>query len=51
MGVIFGWYCYVGFEGDVLGIDIFGVFVFGEKIMEEYGFIVENVVCKVKEMF
>ena len=41
---------YVGLEGDVLGIDTFGASAPGEKIMEEYGFTVENVVRKVKEM-
>ena len=34
----------------MLGIDTFGASAPGEKIMEEYGFTVENVVRKVKEM-
>ncbi len=50
MGATFGWHRYVGLEGDVLGIDTFGASAPGEKIMEEYGFTVENVVRKVKEM-
>ncbi|CAM4365126.1 transketolase [Bacillus manliponensis] len=50
MGSSFGWHRYVGFEGDVLSIDTFGASAPGEKIMEEYGFTVENVVRKVKEM-
>ena len=48
MGATFGWHRYVGLEGDVLGIDTFGASAPGEKIMEEYGFTVENVVRKVK---
>lgn len=50
MGATFGWHRYVGLDGDVLGIDTFGASAPGEKIMEEYGFTVENVVRKVKEM-
>lgn len=50
MGASFGWHRYVGLEGDVLGIDTFGASAPGEKIMAEYGFTVENVVRKVKEM-
>ncbi len=50
MGATFGWHRYVGLEGDILGIDMFGASAPGEKIMEEYGFTVENVVRKVKEM-
>ncbi|MFX3622979.1 MAG: transketolase [Ectobacillus sp.] len=50
MGSSFGWHRYVGCEGDVLGIDTFGASAPGGKIMEEYGFTVENVVAKVKAM-
>jgi transketolase len=50
MGATFGWHRYVGFEGDVLGIDTFGASAPGEKIMEEYGFTVDNVVAKVKAL-
>lgn len=50
MGATIGWHRYVGLDGDVLGIDTFGASAPGEKIMEEYGFTVENVVRKVKEM-
>ncbi|WP_017727429.1 transketolase [Halalkalibacterium ligniniphilum] len=48
MGSSFGWAKYVGDEGDVLAIDTFGASAPGEKIMEEYGFTVENVVAKAK---
>jgi transketolase len=45
-----GWHKYTGDEGDVLAIDQFGASAPGEKIMEEYGFSVNNVVSKVKAL-
>jgi transketolase len=45
-----GWERYVGEEGEVIGIETFGASAPGEKIMEEYGFTVENVVQKVKAL-
>ncbi|MEH7109938.1 transketolase [Bacillus sp. JJ1764] len=50
VGASFGWHKYVGDEGDVLGIDTFGASAPGEKIMEEYGFTVANVVARVKAL-
>ncbi|KAA9021829.1 transketolase [Niallia endozanthoxylica] len=50
MGSSLGWHRYAGDEGDVLAIDQFGASAPGEKIMEEYGFTVENVVAKVKAL-
>ncbi|HIX42083.1 transketolase [Kurthia populi] len=50
MAASFGWHKYVGFEGDVLAIDTFGASAPGEKVIEEYGFTVENVVSKVKAL-
>lgn len=50
MGSTFGWHKYVGFEGDVLGIDQFGASAPGEIVMEQYGFTVENVVAKAKAL-
>ncbi|WP_449354211.1 transketolase [Virgibacillus natechei] len=44
----FGWERYVGDKGEVLGIDMFGASAKGEKIMEEYGFTVGNVVRRVE---
>ena len=44
MGSPFGWERYTGDEGKVLAIDTFGASADGEKVMEEYGFTVENVV-------
>lgn len=46
----FGWERYTGDEGEVLAIDRFGASAPGEKIAEEYGFTVENVVERVKAM-
>lgn len=50
MASSFGWNRYTGDEGDIIAIDKFGASAPGEKIMEEYGFTVENVVAKVKAM-
>ncbi|OLO40292.1 transketolase [Alkalihalophilus pseudofirmus] len=50
MGSSLGWSKYVGDHGDVIAIDRFGASAPGEKIMEEYGFTVENVVARVKAM-
>jgi transketolase len=50
MGSSFGWAKYVGDEGDVIAIDQFGASAPGEKILEEYGFTVENVVAKAKAL-
>ncbi|MDR6997771.1 transketolase [Neobacillus niacini] len=50
VGASLGWHKYVGDEGDVLAIDKFGASAPGEKIMEEYGFTVNNVVARVKAL-
>lgn len=50
MGASLGWHRYAGDEGEVLCIDQFGASAPGEKIMEEYGFTVENVVARVKKL-
>ena len=50
MGSSLGWERYVGDNGDVLGIQGFGASAPGELLMKEYGFSVENVVRKVKEL-
>ncbi|MBB3112935.1 transketolase [Paenibacillus phyllosphaerae] len=46
----FGWERYVGDKGAILGINTFGASAPGNKVMEEYGFTVENVVSKVKAL-
>lgn len=45
----FGWERYVGENGVVLGIDTFGASAPGDKVIEEYGFTVSNVVKHVKD--
>ncbi|MBS4207476.1 transketolase [Bacillus sp. FJAT-50079] len=50
MGSSLGWHKYVGDEGDVLAIDRFGESAPGEKIAEEFGFSVGNVVARVKSL-
>ncbi|MEH7590597.1 transketolase [Priestia megaterium] len=50
MASTLGWERYVGDEGQVLGINHFGASAPGETIMKEFGFTVENVVAKVKEL-
>ncbi|MCJ8006368.1 transketolase [Lederbergia wuyishanensis] len=50
MGSSFGWERYTGDEGDILAIDKFGASAPGEKVIEEYGFTVENVVAKVENL-
>lgn len=50
MGSSLGWHRYAGDEGDVLAIDQFGASAPGEKVMEEYGFTVNNVVARVKSL-
>ncbi|KKE78447.1 transketolase [Oceanobacillus caeni] len=45
-----GWHKYVGDNGIVLAIDKFGASAPGEKVIEEYGFTVENVVKHVEAL-
>ncbi|PLS16780.1 transketolase [Bacillus sp. M6-12] len=50
MAAPLGWDRYTGDEGDILAINTFGASAPGEKIMEEYGFTVQNVVSRVKAL-
>jgi transketolase len=50
MASSFGWDRYVGDQGAVLGIDRFGASAPGPVVIREYGFTVENVIAKVKEL-
>lgn len=45
-----GWDKYVGEQGDILGITTFGASAPGDRVIKEYGFTVENVVSKVKNL-
>ncbi|ALX49978.1 transketolase [Lentibacillus amyloliquefaciens] len=49
MAASFGWERYVGEKGKVIGIDRFGASAKGDKVIEEYGFTVENVVKIVED--
>ncbi|MFD1360460.1 transketolase [Lentibacillus salinarum] len=46
----FGWDRYTGNEGDILGIEQFGASAKGDKVVEEYGFNVDNVVKRVEAL-
>ncbi len=50
MGIAQGWWKYVGSEGGVLSIEKYGASAPAQKIFEEYGFTVENVVKRAKEI-
>ena len=49
-GIAQGWWKYVGSQGGVLSIEKYGASAPAERIFEEYGFTVENVVARVKEL-
>lgn len=46
----FGWDRYTGDKGEILAINRFGASAPGNKIMEEFGFTVDNVVSRVKAL-
>ncbi|WP_155962035.1 transketolase [Streptococcus ruminantium] len=50
MGATQSWYKYVGLDGKVLGIDIFGASAPAQTVINHYGFTVENVVKLVGEL-
>ncbi len=50
MGATYGWHKYVGFDGRVLGIDRFGASAPANKVIEAYGFTVENIISLYKGM-
>ncbi len=50
MGVAQGWWKYVGSDGGVLSIEKYGASAPAGKIFEEYGFTVENVVARAREV-
>ncbi|AKH38362.1 MULTISPECIES: transketolase [Nitrosomonas] len=49
-GVTDYWYKYVGFEGEIIGIDTFGESAPAEVLFKYFGFTVENVVDAVKRI-
>ena len=49
-GTSFGWQKYTGLDGDVIAIDHFGASGKYNILFEEFGFTVENIVKKAKEI-
>ncbi|KJD45206.1 transketolase [Paenibacillus terrae] len=49
MASSFGWERYTGDRGTMLGIDRFGASAPGDRLIQEYGFTVDNVVSHVKK--
>ncbi|KEY19611.1 transketolase [Kaistella antarctica] len=45
-----GWLKYITDDGDVIGIDTFGESAPGDEVMKEYGFTVENVLKRAKDL-
>ncbi|WP_418909798.1 transketolase [Bacillus pinisoli] len=50
MAMPLGWERYVGDEGEIIGIHTFGASAPGDIVMREYGFSVENVVNRTKQL-
>lgn len=50
LGASLGWREYIGDQGDKITIDQFGASAPAEKLFNEFGFTVENVVLKFKEL-
>lgn len=48
VGIVDYWFKYVGLNGVIVGMIIFGEFVLVELLFEEFGFMVDNVIVKVK---
>jgi transketolase len=46
----YGWERYVGFKGKVIGMQGYGASGPAGQLMEKFGFTVDNVVAKVKEL-
>ncbi|RYF95167.1 MAG: transketolase, partial [Chitinophagaceae bacterium] len=49
-GVTFGWYKWVTSDGDVIGIDRFGLSAPGEEVMEYFGFTISNVCDRARKL-
>ena len=49
-GVSLGWHKYVGMTGDTLSVDKFGASAPAEDVFRDYGFTVENVMKKAKNL-
>ncbi len=49
-GVSLSWWRWVGDRGGVLGVDRFGASAPGSKVLEEFGFTVENIVARARAL-
>ncbi len=49
-GSPFGWHKYAGSDGVIIGMETFGASAPAEILMKEFGFTVENIVKKIKEI-
>jgi transketolase len=49
-GSSFGWLRYLGSEGKIISVDRFGVSAPGNVILEKFGYTVDNVLAKAKEL-
>ena len=49
-GSTFGWHKYVGFEGEVIGMDTFGASAPGPTVYEKFGFTVDKVVATARKV-
>jgi transketolase len=49
-GVSLSWWRWVGDRGDVLGVDRFGASAPGSKVLEEFGFTVENIAARARAL-
>ncbi len=49
-GVSLSWWRWVGDRGDVLGVDRFGASAPGAKVLEEFGFTVENILARARAL-
>ncbi|MBD3335876.1 MAG: transketolase [Candidatus Eisenbacteria bacterium] len=45
-----GWHKYIGAQGRIIGVDRFGASAYGETVMQEYGYSVENVYRQAKAL-
>lgn len=50
-GATMPWYRFVGMDGKVLGLDHFGASAPAEKLFEQYGFTVDNIVKLAEELY
>ena len=49
-GTSFGWHKYIGLDGDMVSIDHFGASAPADLLFEEYGFTVDNVLKKARDL-